>query len=195
MKEHLNIDGRSENKIIAQRVGINTAQESFKISLKKRNFLFSWDDDPVTLSQVLSDLHMCYAKVPTDLDSLRVIVRESCLIEYSNLKEKYRKPLPVSIFSDEQIFSCLVDAVTYELVKDRKKSNFSIFLQNGCELNDMSLHEYAAQSYPIDELSKKASNMLDELFIQKKVSVDLQEKIRQAVDKFWKNFNVVPSFR
>lgn len=195
MKEHLNIDGRSENKIIAQRVGINTAQESFKISLKKRNFLFSWDDDPVTLSQVLSDLHMCYAKVPTDLDSLRVIVRESCLIEYSNLKEKYSKPLPVSTFTDEQIFSCLVDAVTYELVKDRKKSNFSRFLQNGCELNGMSLHEYAAQSYPIDELSKKASNMLDELFIQKKVSGDLQEKIRQAVDKFWKNFNVVPSFR
>lgn len=195
MKEHLIIDGRFKNKITAQKIGINTAQENFKSSLKKRNFLFSWDDEPVTLAQVLSDLHMCYAKVPTNLDSLREIVRESCLIEYSNLKEKYRKPLPVSTFTDNQIFSCLVDAATYELVKDRKKSNFSRFLQNGGELNGMSLHEVVAQSYPIDELSKKASTVLDELFTKKRVTVELQEKIRQAVDKFWKNFNVVPSFR
>lgn len=195
MQNHLNIDGRSENKLIAQRVGINTAQESFKISLKKRNFLFSWDDEPVMLAQVLSDLHMCYAKVPTNLDSLQEIVRESCLIEYANLKEKYRKPLPVSTFTDNQIFSCLVDAATYELVKDRKKSNFSRFLQNGGELNGMSLHEVAAQSYPIDELSKKASTVLDELFTKKTVSLELQDNIRKTVDNFWKNFTVIPNFR
>lgn len=195
MQNHLNIDGRSKNKLVAQRVGINTAQESFKISLKKRNFLFSWDDEPVSLAQVLSDLHMCYAKVPTNLDSLREIVRESCLIEYANLKEKYRKPLPVSTFTDNQIFSCLVDAATYELVQDRKKSNFSRFLQNGCELNGLSIHGYAAQSYPVDELSKKASNLLDELFAKKTVSLELQENIRKTVDNYWKNFTVVPSFR
>jgi len=195
MQTHLKIDGRSKNKLFAQKIGINTAQENFKNSLKKRNFLFSWDDDPVTLSLVLSELHMYYAIIPTDLDSLRKIVRESCLIEYANLKEQYRKPLPVSTFDDNQIFSCLVDLATYEILKDRKKSNFTTFLKNRGDLHVMSLQEVAAQSYPIDELSKKASDVLDDLFLKKTVSIELQNKIRIAVNNFWKNFTVLPTFR
>lgn len=192
MQTHLTIDGRSKDKLTAQRVGIHAAQESFKTSLKTRSPLFSWDDDPVTLSMVLDELHMHYAKVPIDLSSLQEIVKTSCLIEYANLKAHYKKPLPVSTFSDEQIFSCIVDAATHELLKERKKSNFSNFLKNFGAFESMSLQEVVAQSYPVDELKKKSSLTLDNLFDKKAVSVELQEKVRKAVDNFWKNFNILP---
>lgn len=192
MQTHLTIDGRSKDKLTAQRVGIQTAQESFKKSLKIRSPLFSWDDDPVTLSMVLDELHMHYAKVPSDLTSLQEIVKTSCLIEYANLKSQYKKSLPISIFTDDQIFACIVDAATHELLKERKKSNFSNFLKNFGAFESMSLQEVVAQSYPVDELKKKSSLTLDNLFDKKAVSVELQEKVRKAVDNFWKNFNILP---
>lgn len=192
MQTHLTIDGRSKDKLTAQRVGIQTAQESFKKSLKIRSPLFSWDDDPVTLSMVLDELHMHYAKVPSDLTRLQEIVKTSCLIEYANLKSQYKKSLPISIFTDDQIFACIVDAATHELLKERKKSNFSNFLKNFGAFESMSLQEVVAQSYPVDELKKKSSLTLDNLFDKKAVSVELQEKVRKAVDNFWKNFNILP---
>lgn len=91
MQTHLTIDGREKNKLVAQQVGIRAAQESFKQSLKTRSPLFSWDDEPVTLSIVLNELYMHYAKVPSDLTSLQEIVKTSCLIEYANLKSQYKK--------------------------------------------------------------------------------------------------------
>lgn len=191
MQVHLTIDVRSKDKLTAQQVGIRAAQESFKKSLKTRNPLFSWDDEPVTLSTVLNELDMHYAKVPSDIDSLREIVKTSCLIEYANLKAQYKKPLPVSTFTDDQIFACIVDAGTYELLKERKKSNFSNFLKNFGAFDSMSLPEVVAQSYPVDDLRKQASHTLDNLFEKKAVSVELQEKTRKAVDNFWKNFNIL----
>lgn len=195
MKTHLTIDGRSKDKLTAQQVGIHAAQESFKKSLKKRNFLFSWDDEPIMLSVVLKELHMHYAKVPDDMTSLQDVVKESCLIEYANLKEKYKKPLPVSNYTDAEIIACFVDAVTYDILKDRKTSNFSNFLQNFNAFDDMSLPKIVEQSYPIDELKKQASTLLDNLFEKKSVSIELQETIRTSVDNFWKNFNILPSFK
>lgn len=191
MQVHLTIDVRSKDKLTAQQVGIRAAQESFKKSLKTRNPLFSWDDEPVTLSTVLNELDMHYAKVPSDIDSLREIVKTSCLIEYANLKAQYKKPLPVSTFTDDQIFACIVDAGTYELLKERKKSNFSNFLKNFGAFDSMSLPEVVAQSYPVDDLRKQASHTLDNLFEKKAVSVELQEKTIKAVDNFWKNFNIL----
>lgn len=192
MQNHLTIDGRSKNKLIAQKVGIQAAQESFKKSLKIRSPLFSWHDEPVTLPSVLSELAMHYSKVPSDLASLQEIVKTSCLIEYANLKEQYNKPLPVSTFNDDQIFACFVDAATHELLKDRKKSNFSSFLKNFGKFDGMSLPEVVAQSYPVDDLKKQATLVLENLFDKKSVSTELQERIRNAVDNFWKNFNILP---
>lgn len=192
MKDHLTIDGRSKDKLTAQQVGIRAAQESFKQSLKTQSPLFSWDDDPVTLSTVLNELDMHYAKVPSDMDSLREIAKTSSLIEYANLKAQYKKPLPVSTFTEDQIFACLVEAATHELLKERKKSNFSNFLKNFGAFDSMSLPEVVAQSYPVDDLKKQASHTLANLFDKKAVSVELQEKSRKAVDNFWKNFNILP---
>lgn len=192
MQNHLTIDGREKNKIIAQQVGIRAAQESFKESLKIRSPLFSWHDEPITLSIVLSELAMHYAKVPKDLTSLQEIVKTSCLIEYANLKEQYKKPLPVSTFNDEQIFASFVDSATYELLKERKKTNFSNFLKNFGSFDGMSLPEIASQSYPVDDLKKQSFHILEKLFDKKSVSIELQEKIRKAVDNFWKNFNILP---
>jgi hypothetical protein len=192
MQNHLTIDGREKNKIIAQQVGIRAAQESFKKSLKIRSPLFSWHDEPITLSIVLSELAMHYAKVPKDLTSLQEIVKTSCLIEYANLKEQYKKPLPVSTFNDEQIFASFVDSATYELLKERKKTNFSNFLKNFGSFDGMSLPEIASQSYPVDDLKKQSFHILEKLFDKKSVSIELQEKIRKAVDNFWKNFNILP---
>jgi hypothetical protein len=192
MQVHLTIDGRSKDKLTAQQVGIRAAQESFKQSLKARSPLFSWDDEPVTLSIVINELDMHYAKVPSDMDSLREIVKTSCLIEYANLKAQYKKTLPVSTFTDEQIFVCIVDAATHELLKERKKYNFSNFLKNFGAFDSMSLPEVVAQSYPVDDLKKQASHTLDNLFEKKAISLELQEKVRKAVDNFWKNFNILP---
>jgi hypothetical protein len=192
MQNHLTIDGREKNKLVAQQVGIRAAQESFKQSLKTRSPLFSWDDDPVTLSVVLNELDMHYAKFPSDMSSLREIVKTSCLIEYSNLKAQYKKPLPVSTFTDDQIFACLVDAATHEILKERKKSNFSNFLKNFGAFDSMSLPEVVAQSYPVDELKKQASVTLDNLFAKKSIPTELQEKIKTAVDNFWKSFSILP---
>lgn len=192
MQNHLTIDGREKNKLVAQQVGIRAAQESFKQSLKTRSPLFSWDDEPVTLSIVLNELYMHYAKVPSDLTSLQEIVKTSCLIEYANLKSQYKKTLPVSSFTDDQIFACLVDAVTHELLKHRRKSNFSHFLQNFGAFDGMSLPEVVAQSYPVDELKKQSSVTLDNLFAKKSIPTELQEKIKTAVDNFWKSFNILP---
>lgn len=192
MQAHLTIDRRSKDKLTAQQVGIRAAQESFKISLKTRTPLFSWDDEPVTLSIVLNELHMHYAKIISDMSDLRDIVRTSCLIEYSNLKEQYKKPLPISTFNDEQIVHFFVDAATYELLKERKKSNFSNFLQNFNAFEHMVLTEVIEQSYPVDDLKRQAFNTLDRLFEKNTVSLELQEKIKKAVDNFWKNFNILP---
>lgn len=192
MQTHLTIDGREKNKLVAQQVGIRAAQESFKQSLKTRSPLFSWDDEPVTLSIVLNELDIHYAKVPSDMTSLREIVKTSCLIEYANLKDEYKKPLPVSTFNDDQIFACIVDAATYELLKERKKSNFSNFLKNFGAFDSMSLPEVVAQSYPVNDLKKQSSHTLDNLFEKKAISLELQEKVRKAVDNFWKNFNILP---
>lgn len=192
MQTHLKIDGREKNKITAQQVGIHAAQESFKKSLKIRSPLFSWHDEPITLSIVLSELHMHYAKVPSDLTSLQEIVKTSCLIEYANLKDQYKKPLPVSTFNEDQIFSSFVDAATYELLKERKKSNFSNFLKKINAFDGMSLPEIVAQSYPVDDLKEQSFNTLEKLFDKKSVSIELQEKIKKAVDIFWKNFNILP---
>jgi len=192
MKEHLTIDESSKDKLTAQLVGIRTAQESFKKSLKIRNPLFSWHDEPVTLSTVLNELDIHYAKAPSDLTSLQEIVKTSCLIEYANLKEQYKRPLPVSTFNDDQIFASFVDAATTELLQDRKKSNFSNFLKNFGAFDGMSLPEVVAQSYPVDELKKKSSVTLDKLFDKKSIPTELQEKIKTAVDNFWKNFNILP---
>jgi hypothetical protein len=192
MQTHLTIDGREKNKLVAQQVGIRAAQESFKKSLKTRSPLFSWDDEPVTLSIVLNELDMHYAKVPSDMTSLREIVKTSCLIEYANLKAQYKKPLPVSTFTDDQIFACLVEASTHELLKERKKSNFSNFLKNFGAFDTMSLPEVVAQSYPVNDLKKQSSHTLDNLFEKKAISLELQEKVRKAVDNFWKNFNILP---
>lgn len=195
MKEHLIIDGRSKNKLKAQKVGIYAANESFKKSLKDRDFLFSWDDDPVTLLINLDELHFHYSPVPKDIDSLRVIARESCLIEYSNLKEQYNKPLPVSTFNDEQIFDSFVYAATHELLIDRKKNNFSSFLKNFSAFDGMSLPEVVAQSYPVEDLKKEAALKLKKLFDKKSVSTELQEKIRNTVHNFWENFNILPNLK
>lgn len=195
MQVHLKIDGRSKDKLTAQQVGIRAAQESFKQSLKARSPLFSWDDEPVMLSIVLNELPMHYAKVPSDILPLQEIVKTSCLIEYANLKDQYKKPLPVSTFSDDYIFVCIVDAATHELLKERKKSNFSNFLKNFGAFDGLSLPEVVAQSYPVDDLKKQASHTLDSLFEKKVVSVELQERIKKAVDNFWKNFNILPSFK
>jgi hypothetical protein len=195
MQSHLTIDGRSKDKLTAQQVGIRAAHESFQQSLKTRSPLFSWDDEPVTLSIVLNDLSMHYAKIPSDISSLQEIVKTSCLIEYANLKAQYKKPLPVSSFTDDQIFACIVDAATYELLKERKKSNFSKFLKNFGAFESMSLPEVVAQSYPVDDLKKQSSHTLNNLFDKKEVSVELQEKIRKAVDNFWKNFNILPNIK
>lgn len=192
MQNHLTIDGREKNKLVAQQVGIRAAQESFKQSLKTRSPLFSWDDEPVTLSIVLNELDMHYAKVPSDLTSLQEIVKTSCLIEYANLKSQYKKTLPVSSFTDDQIFACVVEAATHELLKHRRKSNFSHFLQNFGAFDGMSLPEVVAQSYPVDELKKKSSVTLDNLFAKKSIPIELQEKIKTAVDNFWKSFNILP---
>lgn len=192
MQNHLTIDGREKNKLVAQQVGIRAAQESFKKSLKIRSPLFSWDDEPVTLSAVLDELDMHYAKVPSDMTSLKEIAKTSCLIEYANLKAQYKKPLPVSTFNDDQIFACFVDAATHDLLKDRKKSNFSNFLKNFGAFDGMSLPEVVAQSYPVDELKKQSSVTLDNLFANKSIPTELQEKIKTAVDNFWKNFNILP---
>lgn len=192
MQAHLTIDGREKNNLIAQKVGIRAAQESFKKSLKIRNPLFSWHDEPVTLSIVLNELDMHYARVPTDLASLQEIVKTSCLIEYANLKEQYKKPLPVSSFTDDQIFACVVDAATHELLKHRRKSNFSHFLQNFGTFDGMSLPEVVAQAYPVDELKKQSDQSLKKIFDKQTFSVELQEKIKKAVDNFWKNFNILP---
>lgn len=192
MQTHLTIDGRQKNKLIAQQIGIRTAQESFKKSLKIRNPLFSWHDDPVNLSIVLDELSMHYTKVPSDLTSLQEIVKTSCLIEYANLKEQYKKPLPVSTFNDEQIFASFVDAATHDLLKDRKKSNFSNFLKNFNAFDGMSLPEIAAQSYPVDNLKKQSFQILEKLFDKKSVSMEQQEKIKKAVDNFWITFNILP---
>jgi hypothetical protein len=195
MKIHLIIDGRSKNKIIAQKVGIQAAQESFKKSLKIRSPLFSWHDEPVMLPIVLSELAMHYTKVPIDLTSLQEIVKTSCLIEYANLKEQYNKPLPVSTFNDDQIFASFVDAATHELLKERKKNNFSNFLKNFGSFDGMSLPEVVAQSYPVDDLKQQATMTLEKLFEKKSVSIELQESIRNAVDNFWKSFNILPNFK
>lgn len=192
MREHLIIDGRSKDKLTAQKVGIQTAQESFKKSLKTRTPLFSWDDEPVSLSIVLNELHMHYAKDPSDITSLKEIAKTSCLIEYANLKSQYKKPLPVSTFNDDQIFACFVDAATHDILKDRKKSNFSNFLKNFGAFDEMSLPEVVEQSYPVDELKKQSSVTLDNLFAKKSIPTELQEKIKTAVDNFWKNFNILP---
>jgi hypothetical protein len=56
----------------------------------------------------------------------------------------------------------------------------------------MSLPEVVAQSYPVDDLKKQASHTLDNLFEKKAISLELQEKVRKAVDNFWKNFNILP---
>lgn len=192
MQTHLKIDGREKNKIKAQQVGIRAAHESFKTSLKTRSPLFSWHDEPVNLSIVLNELGMHYAKVPGDLTSLQEIVKTACLIEYANLKEQYKKPLPVSTFNDDQILASFVDAATYELLKERKKTNFSNFLKNFGSFDGMSLPEIVAQSYPVDDLKKQSFHTLENLFDKKSVSIELQEKIRKAVDGFWKNFNILP---
>lgn len=192
MQTHLTIDGREKNKLVAQQVGIRAAQESFKQSLKTRSPLFSWDDEPVTLSIVLNELYMHYAKVPSDLTSLQEIVKTSCLIEYANLKSQYKKTLPVSSFTDDQIFACLVDAATHELLKHRRKSNFSHFLQNFGAFDGMSLPEVVAHSYPVDELKKQSAQTLKNIFEKQTVSLELQEKIKKTVDNFWKNFNILP---
>lgn len=191
MQIHLTIDGRSKDKITAQKVGINTAQESFKKSLKTRNPLFSWDDDPVNLFDVINDLHMHYLKVPSDIAGLQEIAKISCLIEYAHLKDRYKHPLPVSTFSDDQIISCFVDASTFSLLKDRKKSNLSNFLKNFDSFDGMSLPEVVAKSYPVDELKKQSSFTLDKIFAKKSTPIELQEKIKNAVDVFWKNFNIL----
>lgn len=192
MQTHLTIADNAKDQLIAQEVGISTAQESFKKSLKIRNPLFSWHDEPVMLSIVLNELHMHYAELPTALTSLQDIVKTSCLIEYSNLKEQYKKPLPVSTFNDEQIFASFVEAATHELLKERKKSNFSNFLKNFDAFEHMSLTESIAQSYPVDELKKQSFHTLENLFDKKSISRELQEKIKKAVDNFWKNFNILP---
>lgn len=195
MQTHLTIDGRSKDKLTAQKVGISAAQESFKKSLKIRSPLFSWHDEPVTLSIVLNELHMHYAKIPSDIVGLQEIVKTSCLIEYSNLKEQYKKPLPVSTFNEDQIFACIVDAATHELLRDRKKSNFSNFLKNFGAFDGMSLPEVVAQSYPVDDLKKQSFETLENLFDKKSVSMELQEKVKETVDNFWKNFNLLPDIK
>lgn len=192
MQTHLTIDGREKNKLVAQQVGIRAAQESFKQSLKTRSPLFSWDDEPVTLSIVLNELYIHYAKVPSDLTSLQEIVKISCLIEYANLKSQYKKTLPVSSFTDDQIFACVVEAATHELLKHRRKSNFSHFLQNFGAFDGMSLPEVVAHSYPVDELKKQSAQTLKNIFEKQTVSLELQEKIKKTVDNFWKNFNILP---
>lgn len=56
----------------------------------------------------------------------------------------------------------------------------------------MSLPEIVAQSYPVDDLKEQSFNTLEKLFDKKSVSIELQEKIKKAVDIFWKNFNILP---
>lgn len=56
----------------------------------------------------------------------------------------------------------------------------------------MSLPEVVAQSYPVDELKKQSSVTLDNLFAKKSIPTELQEKIKTAVDNFWKSFNILP---
>lgn len=192
MQTHLTISDNEKDQLIAQKVGISTAQESFKKSLKIRKPLFSWHDEPVMLSIVLNELHMHYAEVPSDLTSLQEIVKISCLIEYANLKEQYKKPLPVSTFNEQQIFASFVDAATHELLKERKKSNFSNFLKNFDAFERMSLTESIAQAYPVEDLKKQSFHTLEKLFDERSISIELQEKIRKAVDSFWKNFNILP---
>lgn len=97
MKQHILIAQDTPNELMAQQMGIDTANLYFKADIKKRTnkFYFSWATTSSALERSLVELDAyCKLKKITTVDSLSKILSESYLIEYDNLKNAYNSSLP-----------------------------------------------------------------------------------------------------
>lgn len=188
---HITIDKQKgyKNKIIAQKFGISIAQEIFNNAINNQIFSFNWNDNPINDS-LISELRFCYSRVPNNYYILEDIAKKSCLIEYENLKVSYGKPLPIKEFTDDEIFSFILQSSTSEIVKKRKQNNFSSFILSGGEVNGNDLFSVFKNLYPKKELIKESEAAMDLYFSDIRVSNFLKEKIKKHVDDFWINFNI-----
>ena len=187
MKTHLVIDGRSKNKLKAQEAGINTARASFKEGLYHQGIMFSWDREPVLLAMVLENLDLSYTNKPKNIEELRQITRDACLIEYEILKANHKGPLPIENYSDESCIFLLSessnDAVKvslpvdfYYVLKDRKVKDV-----------DNVWKEMFVQEYSLDKVKQFAIDNFESKLWNKRFTPAIQEAALFEINKYWDN--------
>jgi len=187
MKTHLAIDGRSKNKLKAQESGINTARASYKEGLYHQGIMFSWDREPLLLEIVIENLDFSYVNKPKNIEELRQITREACLIEYDILKANHKGPLPIVHYSDEACIFLLSesskDAIKVSLpvdfyyeLKDRKVKDI-----------DNVWKDIFVQEYSLDKVKQIAIVNFESKLWNKRFTPAIQEAALFEINQYWDN--------
>lgn len=185
MKTHIQFQKNAKNKLIAQEAGINTARASYKHGLYHQTIMFSWDREPMFLEITLENLDLSYINKPRNLDELRAIAKEACLLEYDNLKANHKGPLPVEKFSDEDLIfllsECSTDTVKiglpvdfYYALKDRKVKDI-----------DNTWKAIFIQEYSLEQVKQYALDHFEEKLWNKRFTPAIQEAALFVINEYW----------
>lgn len=183
-----------KNKLIAQEVGINTARASYNQGLYHQTIMFSWDREPAILKVTLENLDLSYVNKPRNIDELRAITKEACLIEYEILKANHKGELPVEDFTDEDIIFLLTESST-EVVKIGLPVDFYHALKER-KVNDIDniWKDIFIQEYSLDKVKQYALEHFEKKLWNKRFTPAIQEAALFEINKYWskvKNLNEV----
>lgn len=190
MKEHLLIPKEKgyKNKLIAQEFGIIVAQEHFEDNLDPENqsLLFSWEK---TDDFRIQSLWMHFRNKPKNMDELFSIAQESAKIEFSNLKEKYGKNLPLKKINDEFAISTATHICTHGFFMVHQNRVFKqIESESGLEAAKQTFKNRYLEMFSIKDLKKLSIEKFTRISDAKQFNTNIQKNVLNNIDHYWSAF-------
>lgn len=190
MKEHLLIPKEKgyKNKLIAQEFGIIVAQEYFEDNLEPENqsLLFSWEK---TDDFRIQSLWMHFRNQPKNIDELFTIAQESAKIEFSNLKEKYGKNLPLKEINDEFAISAATHICTTGFFMIHQNRIFKqIENESDFQTARITFKDRYLEMFSIKDLKKLSIEKFSNISDAKKFNINIQKNVLNNIDDYWSAF-------
>lgn len=177
-----------KNKLIAQEFGIIVAQEYFEDNLDPENqsLLFSWEK---TDNFRIQSLWMHFRNQPKNIDELFSIAQESAKIEFSNLKEKHGKNLPLKEINDEFAISAATHICTTGFFMVHQNRVFKqIENESGLEIARQTFKNRYLKMFSIKDLKKLSIEKFTRISDAKKFNTDIQKNVLNNIDHYWSAF-------
>ncbi len=189
MKNHFSFPKTSKNKLIAQEAGINAALNSYKHGLYHQGIMFSWDDEPIGLNIMLDNLTYRYMYNPKNIEELRSIAKDACLIEFENLKKNHVGDLPIAVFDDESVISFLVESSTNVIKLSLPIDFFDSLIDKNIDNVDVVWKDEFVKEYSIDKVKQYALDIFNEKLSNKRITLPIQEAALFEINEYWSKIN------